>query len=620
MNRLFALLFGLALGVVSASAQSSEEQYVRIYNLIQQADALQAAGQVEQALPKYLEANTALQRIKRISPDWQPKVVGYRLNYLAEKIAAIPGAKPVATETTAPDSSGPTTAPVPKPGGSSAPVASEAQQQLAALQESVRRLQSEKTILESKLKEALATQPAAIDPRELTKAQEKVQSLLKENELLKASLEQEQSRPGVGTAKELDEAKRALAEAKAKLAEEAATASKLAGERSALQEQVGQLTANAAAAEVLRAENTLLKKQLAETRGDLVTATPGAPAKDGSALAQKLAEAEANLATMRSDTEVLRLEKIALESRLKKVLAAPAAKSATVSRDADLQRIAELEVERDEYQRKLDEANRQLQTGKNRDYAAKVEQLTREVASLKSRVEVFEARAIPYTAEELALFKQPPPKLAVVADPNTVAGRKSVKELPAGTVALVAQAEKHFAAKDYAKAEENYLEILRQDGKNAYTHANLGAIQLELGRLDDAEKHIQQALETSPEDAYAVSLLGYLKFRQEKYDDAVVALNRAAKLNPQNADIQNYLGVTLSHKGLRGPAEQAFRKAVVLQPGHAGAHHNLAVFYAAENPPNVPLARFHYQKALAAGHPQNPDMEKLFQKQEAATP
>ncbi|MBC8095721.1 MAG: tetratricopeptide repeat protein, partial [Akkermansiaceae bacterium] len=264
-------------------------------------------------------------------------------------------------------------------------------------------------------------------------------------------------------------------------------------------------------------------------------------------------------------------------------------------------------------------ANKELQSGKNREYTARVEQLTREVANLKSRVEVFEARAIPYTAEELALFKQPAPKPAATPDTNTVAGRKSIKELPAGTVALVAQAEKNFAAKNYAKAEENYLAILRQDEKNAYTHANLGAIQLEMGRLDEAEKHIQQALETSPEDAYAVSLLGYLKFRQEKYDEAVVTLNRAAKLNPQNADIQNYLGVTLSHKGLRGPAEQAFRKAVVLDPNHGGAHNNLAVFYAAENPPNVPLARFHYQKALAAGHAQNPEVEKLFEKKEAAT-
>lgn len=58
---------------------------------------------------------------------------------------------------------------------------------------------------------------------------------------------------------------------------------------------------------------------------------------------------------------------------------------------------------------------------------------------------------------------------------------------------------------------------------------------------------------------------------------------------------------------------------MVLDNNHGGAHNNLAVFYASENPPNVPLARFHYQKALAAGHEKNPDLEKLFEKKEAGT-
>jgi Flp pilus assembly protein TadD len=487
------------------------------------------------------------------------------------------------------------------------------QQQLNTLQESVRRLESEKQILESKLKEALATQPAAIDPRELTKAQDRVQVLLKENELLKSGLEQEKNRPAALTAKELDEARRTLAETNTRLVEQRNTNQKLASEKKELQDQLSQLSGGAAVAAALRAENELLKKQLSDTKA------LAAGSEKAAQNAQKLAEAEARIATILSDTEVLRLEKMALEGRLKKALATPAAKSATVSREPDLQRIRQLEKERDDYQQKLAAANKELQSGKSREFTAKVEQLTKEVANLKSRVEVFEAKAIPYTSEELALFQKPAPKPAPAPDTNTVAGRKSIKELPSGTVALVAQAERHFQNKDYAKAEENYLAILRQDEKNAYTHANLGAIQLEMGRLDEAEKHITQALETSPDDAYAVSLLGYLKFRQEKFDDAIVVLNRAAKLNPQNADIQNYLGVTLTQKGLRGPAEQAFRKAVVLDNNHGGAHNNLAVFYASENPPNVPLARFHYQKALAAGHPKNPDVEKLFEKKEAAT-
>ena len=175
-----------------------------------------------------------------------------------------------------------------------------------------------------------------------------------------------------------------------------------------------------------------------------------------------------------------------------------------------------------------------------------------------------------------------------------------------------------FAARRFDQAEGKYLEVLRQDEKNAYTLANLAAIQLELNRLDEADKHIRQALAIDANDAYSLSILGYLRFRQEKYDEALDALSRAARFNPQSAEIQNYLGVTLSHKGLRGPAETALRKAIQLDPGYGSAHHNLAVIYSTQQPPRVELARWHYQRALAAGHPRNPDLEKLFEQKAGA--
>ena len=103
-----------------------------------------------------------------------------------------------------------------------------------------------------------------------------------------------------------------------------------------------------------------------------------------------------------------------------------------------------------------------------------------------------------------------------------------------------------------------------------------------------------------------------MKFRQEKYDEALDALSRAAKLDPQNPEIENYLGVTLSHKGLRQQAETALRKAIQLDPNYAAAHNNLAAIYISQTPPLVELARWHYQKALAAGQPRNPELEKAL--------
>jgi Flp pilus assembly protein TadD len=116
----------------------------------------------------------------------------------------------------------------------------------------------------------------------------------------------------------------------------------------------------------------------------------------------------------------------------------------------------------------------------------------------------------------------------------------------------------------------------------------------------------------APDDAYSLFVLGRLKFGQKKYDEAIDAFSRAAKLDPQDAQIQNFLGLALSEKGLRGPAETALRRAIQIDPGCANAHNNLAVAYITQQPPLVELARWHYQKALAAGHPRNPELERML--------
>ena len=73
------------------------------------------------------------------------------------------------------------------------------------------------------------------------------------------------------------------------------------------------------------------------------------------------------------------------------------------------------------------------------------------------------------------------------------------------------------------------------------------------------------------------------------------------------------LALTLSEKGVRGPAEvAAFRKAIQYDPGYGDAHANLAFVYLTQKPPLVELARWHYKKALEAGHAHDPSMEKLL--------
>lgn len=670
MKRLLSLVVLLLAGVIcSARAAGADDQYLAIYGLIQAGDTLEKSGQNAGALTKYLEAQTQLQKFQQANPDWNPKVVNFRLNYLASRIAAVSAATPT-TPAPAP-APAPTIKPVtPTPAPAVVPLPavtppSDFERQLATLQEDVRRLQADKSTLEAKLKEALAAQPAAADPREMAKAREQIRELMKENDLLKSAAEKAQASPGAD-AKALEEARRALTEASRKLAEQTERANalaaerqtlqsrlealaqspadaaklaeiraaleaanrkladevesrqKLTGEKDSLQSQVRALTTRADTAEALRLENEVLKKQLSDARK-----TAGAPAADADT-ARRLAEAQVRIAALQSDAEILRLEKLALEARVKTlsgqtqtVLAAASVALPATSLPADAVRIKALEGERSELVKKLDAANKELYGRKGRAVAAKIEDLNSQISTLRARIQVFEARAVPYTTEELALFKKPATQLASA---NPIAAKKPISTLPSGTASLVASAQRHFAAREFDQAEQDYLQILRRDENNVYTLANLAAIQLERGNLDEAEKNVKKALATAPDDAYSLSILGYVKFRQEKYDDALDALSRAAKFNPQSAEIQNYLGVTLSHKGLRGPAETALRKAITLDPGYGAAHNNLAVIYMTQSPPSIELARWHYQKALAAGHPKNEELEKSLNEKAAAPP
>jgi len=603
VKRLVALLILiLAARLPPACAQQGpDDQYIIIYSLMQQADSLDSSGQPRQALAQYVQMQGELQKFQKIYPDWNPRIVSFRLNYLAGKIAEVTAKLPVI-----PQSGTPPPAP-PPPGAASSTSAADLEAQFGALHEQVQKLQADNTTLQAKLQEALAAQPAAIDSRELTQARGKIQSLLKENDLLKVSLSQGKAGtamgPAVAESDALKLAELALAEANQKLAGQTARANQLALENQALQSRVQTLLASPETIQALREENAVLKKQIANFK-------PAAPdPAEAARLNSELTGMQKQIAALQSASAVSFLEKSALENRVRQlqITAVNSAPIPAPSQAENEARFRALTQERNNLLAKLGEANQELYGRRKQDAAARIGQLTDEVYTLRARLAVDEAQVIPYTPEELALFQQPVPQLAKRNPEN-----KSIKELPGGAAQLVAEAQNYFSARQYDKAADDYQRILQHDENNGLALANLATIEMEQGRLDDAEKHIKAAVVQSPNDAYNLSTLGHLEFLREKYDDALDALSRAAKLDPRNPEIENYLGVTLSHKGLRAQAETALRKAIQLDPNYGPAHNNLAVIYINQLPPLVELARWHYQKALDAGQPHNPDLEKIL--------
>ncbi len=694
----FSVILVLFVALTAARAEGPDDQYVAIYTLIQDADSLNSSGQSSRALTRYREAQSALLRFQKDYPDWNTKVVGYRLNYIVGAIERLlPKVPPPTAPATGTGSSRPgeaASAPATQPGRPAPPPDWDAQ--VNTLKDQVRRLEEDKVSLEAKLKEALAAQPATTDPRELARAEEKIRSLLKENELLKVSQEEARARrAGVGDPKALEEARQGLIKANRELAEQTKKAKALEKERAALQIKLNNLApsswnakemasarkeleianrklaeqtrlasvlarekeetlsrfkalkADSEAAAALRAENQVLKKQLADLQ-----ASPPSSSLPASA-SRQLTQAQAQIAALESDRQVLYLEKTALENKLQRLLSQPsdttvvvpaaraedlgrinkleqerdalkqqlevsnrelqsaraaaAASQAPPSKAEDNKRIKKLERERDELRQELAAATKELNSRRSRATASRVLEMERQVATLQARMGVLEARQVPYTAEELALFRTPETRPVPVDSKPVV---KASKELPPGTVALAAEARRYFDARQLDKAEERYTQVLREDQNHVPTLANLAAVELQRNQLSPAETHILQAIALAPDDPSCLLVLGQLRFRQQQYDAALDALSRAAKAEPKNAEVQNFLGLTLSAKGLRGPAETALRKAIQLSPSYGEAHNNLAVIYATQKPPLLELARWHYQRALSAGSPPNPDLEK----------
>ena len=616
IKQMFALvILLLAAGLTPALAQSdADDQYLVIYSLLQQADNLADSGQPQRALAQYAEVQTELQKFQKVFPDWNPNIVNFRLKYLAGKIADVTTALPAPVKAPIPAATNAPGRPaaVADAGPGTAPAQPDAE--VTDLRNQLQQLQADNTTLAAKLKEALSVQPAAIDSRELDRARRQIESLTKENDLLKADLSQGKTRTNVVTltadSAALKELQAALVEANQKLAAQMERADRLALENQALQSRVQTLMASPDALAALRAENEVLKKQIAELK------VAAAKAPDSTRIQDDERQAQLQLIAFQSQTQIWKLEKVALENKLKKSQAAVAATTPVpapapaVAPSSDQgkneARIQDLTRERDDLLAQLGEANKKLIAQPKKSESPLVAALTTEVETLRGRLAVDEAQPVPYTAEELALFNTPAPAVAPVV------AQKTSTQMPAGTAALVVQAQSFFAQRQFGRAETNYQHVLEQDSNNVIVLGNLAAIEVEEGKLDEAENHLKAALALKPDDSFNLSRLGYLKFQQEKYDDALDALGRAAKLDPQNPEIQNYLGVALSHKGLRVQAETALRKAVQIDPNYAAAQNNLAVIYLSQKPPLLQLARWHYQKALDAGQPRNPDLEKAL--------
>lgn len=94
------IALGLLAAFSPARAEGPDTDYLAIYGVMDQADALNQKGKTTAAHAKYIEAQRALAEFQKNNPGWNNQMVGYRQKYLSEKISAT-SAEAVADSATA---------------------------------------------------------------------------------------------------------------------------------------------------------------------------------------------------------------------------------------------------------------------------------------------------------------------------------------------------------------------------------------------------------------------------------------------------------------------------------------------------------------------------------------
>ncbi len=148
----------------------------------------------------------------------------------------------------------------------------------------------------------------------------------------------------------------------------------------------------------------------------------------------------------------------------------------------------------------------------------------------------------------------------------------------------------------HAEAIDRIGEALAINGPQAVFYSNLGAVYLEVGRLDDTVASCVEALRLRPDLPNAHNNLGVARMRQGRYDEAATAFRETLRLMPGHIDARCNLGAILHRQGKLGDALALLQETVRLAPRHAQAQNDLGGALLACDRPEVAIA--HLQEAI----------------------
>jgi tetratricopeptide (TPR) repeat protein len=124
-------------------------------------------------------------------------------------------------------------------------------------------------------------------------------------------------------------------------------------------------------------------------------------------------------------------------------------------------------------------------------------------------------------------------------------------------------------------AVRNYRRALTLDPRHVMAHVNLASCLVDLGELDLAEEHAQQALTAGGQSLETLSALANVAEHRRDFVNALSILETAARQYPDNPDLLVHLGCTCMLAKRHEAAVSTLRRALELRPRFVEALNNL---------------------------------------------
>jgi tetratricopeptide (TPR) repeat protein len=184
-------------------------------------------------------------------------------------------------------------------------------------------------------------------------------------------------------------------------------------------------------------------------------------------------------------------------------------------------------------------------------------------------------------------------------------------------LSLLPQGERQYRIGDFEGAVDAYSRALVLDPGSIILHYRLGYVYTQSGKLEEAEKHLEEALKLDKNFAPALACLGYVYRRigekmpdgverNLKLDQASTKLLEALKMSPKLIDEDGEswwgsLGGLYRRRGQINEAIYAYERVAEATPNSSYAFGNLALLYAQKDNVEGMLAMYEKMEPLAWG-------------------